>query len=144
METCPVCNTPIEGDAEQCPACGYRSQEATEAFKAVSLEPKEPEVAPAPSNDAVLTVLYGKQEGIVYVLDGEVAHIGRSPKCEVFLNDMTVSREHAVLERVGDGWSIRDADSFNGVWINNASIDHAMLNDRDVIQIGCFVLRYTN
>ena len=55
---------------------------------------------------------------------------------------MTVSRKHAELERVGDGWSIRDTGSFNGVWVNNTNVDHVMLNDRDVIQIGCFVLRY--
>ena len=55
---------------------------------------------------------------------------------------MTVSREHALLERVGDGWSIRDTESFNGVWVNNTNVDHVMLSDRDIIQIGCFVLRY--
>ena len=55
---------------------------------------------------------------------------------------MTVSREHALLERVGDGWSIRDTESFNGVWVNNTNVDRVMLSDRDIIQIGCFVLRY--
>ena len=90
-----------------------------------------------------LTVLYGKQEGLVYRLEKEHATIGRSPQCDVFLNDMTVSREHAELDRVNDDWTIKDAASFNGVWVNNESVDHVVLNDGDVIQIGCFVLRYT-
>lgn len=143
MNTCPICNSPMDPNDAACPACGYRLQEATEAFKAVPLDStEEANVAHAPSSTSTLTVLYGKQEGIAYRLEGERALIGRSPKCEVFLNDMTVSREHALLERVEGGWSIRDTDSFNGVWVNNANVDHVMLNDRDVIQIGCFVLRY--
>ena len=55
---------------------------------------------------------------------------------------MTVSRKHAVLERVAGGWTIKDTDSFNGVWVNNANVDHVTLSDRDIVQIGCFVLRY--
>ena len=86
--------------------------------------------------------MQGKQKGIVYSLEGNKAVIGRSPKCEIFLNDMTVSRKHAVLERVADGWTIKDTDSFNGVWVNNSNVDHVMLSDRDIVQIGCFVLRY--
>ena len=85
---------------------------------------------------------YGRQEGVVYELQGDREVVGRSPKCEIFLNDMTVSRSHATLERVGDGWSIQDDGSFNGVWVNNANIDHVMLHDGDIIQIGCFVLKY--
>ena len=34
------------------------------------------------------------------------------------------------------------SESFNGVWVNNTNVDHVMLSDRDIIQIGCFVLRY--
>lgn len=142
MKTCPVCNTPMDDAAQSCAACGYHLQGSTQKFEAVSLQPNEPEPAQATSSIPTLTVLQGKQQGIVYTLDGETAVIGRSPKCEIFLNDMTVSRKHAVLERVAQGWSIRDTDSFNGVWVNNTNIDHAMLNDRDIVQIGCFVLRY--
>lgn len=108
----------------------------------MSLETSEPETIQVTSTIPTLTVLQGKQKGIVYSLDGDKAVIGRSPKCEIFLNDMTVSRKHAVLERVAGGWSIQDADSFNGVWVNNTNVDHVMLSDRDIVQIGCFVLRY--
>lgn len=143
MNTCPICKSPMDPDDAVCKACGYRLQDVTEAFKAVSLDSAdETGVVHSPSSTSTLTVLYGKQEGIAYRLEGDRALIGRSPKCEVFLNDMTVSREHAVLERVEGGWTIRDADSFNGVWVNNVNVDHVLLNDRDVVQIGRFVLRY--
>ncbi|MEF2559762.1 MAG: FHA domain-containing protein [Eggerthellaceae bacterium] len=143
MNRCPVCNNPLMPEDEACTACGYRLQESTEEFTVVSLEPENSDIPTAPSLTPKLTVLYGKQEGLVYQLEGDSARVGRSPQCEVFLNDMTVSREHALLERVKDGWSIQDTGSFNGVWVNNTNIDHVMLADRDVIQIGSFVLRYT-
>ena len=142
MKTCPVCNSPMDDSAESCSSCGYRLQGSTQKFQAVSLDSSEPETTQVASTIPTLTVLQGKQKGIVYSLEGDSAVIGRSPKCEIFLNDMTVSRKHAVLERVADGWSIRDTDSFNGVWVNNTNVDHAMLSDRDIVQIGCFVLRY--
>lgn len=142
MKTCPVCNSPMLDSAQSCSSCGYHLQGSTQKFEAVSLETSEPETIQVTSTIATLTVLQGKQKGIVYSLDGDKAVIGRSPKCEIFLNDMTVSRKHAVLERVADGWSIQDTDSFNGVWVNNTNIDHVMLSDRDIVQIGCFVLRY--
>ncbi len=143
MSTCPVCNSPMGPHDTACKACGYRLQETTQEFQRVlPLDGQEPDVPRKASSVPTLTVIYGKQEGIVYPLEGDQATIGRSPKCEVFLNDMTVSRKHALLERVGEGWSIKDADSFNGVWVNNANVDHVMLSDRDVVQIGCFILRY--
>ena len=141
MDRCPVCNSPLNPQDEACAACGYRLQD-TEEFKVVSLEPEAADIPNTTTSVPTLTVLYGKQEGLVYQLTGDRASIGRSPKCEVFLNDMTVSRQHALLERVGDGWSIRDTESFNGVWVNNTKVDHTMLSDRDIIQIGCFILRY--
>ena len=142
MKTCPVCNSPMLDSAQSCSSCGYHLKGSTQRFEAVSLETSEPETIQVTSTIPTLTVLQGKQKGIVYSLDGDKAVIGRSPKCEIFLNDMTVSRKHAVLERVAGGWSIQDADSFNGVWVNNTNVDHVMLSDRDIVQIGCFVLRY--
>lgn len=142
MKTCPVCNSPMDDSAQSCSSCGYHLQGSTRKFHAVSLEASEPETIQVASTIPTLTVLQGKQKGIVYSLEGNKAVIGRSPKCEIFLNDMTVSRKHAVLERVADGWTIKDTDSFNGVWVNNSNVDHVMLSDRDIVQIGCFVLRY--
>ena len=39
-------------------------------------------------------------------------------------------------------WTITDRDSFNGVWVNNEAIKNAVLNPGDLLQIGCFVLRF--
>ena len=64
-------------------------------------------------------------------------------QCDVFLNDMTVSREHAVIEPSTGTFSIRDTNSFNGVWVNNANIEESYtLVHGDIIQIGAFCLLY--
>ena len=66
--------------------------------------------------------------------------MGRDPKCDVFLNDMTVSRDHARIEPEGNAFKIIDDDSYNGVWINNENVNSALLHDGDFIQIGAFGL----
>ena len=49
---------------------------------------------------------------------------------------------HATLDRVPGGYKIVDADSFNGLWVNNLNMKEAVLNDGDVVQIGTFCLLY--
>uniref|UniRef100_UPI002633FBB3 FHA domain-containing protein n=1 Tax=uncultured Ellagibacter sp. TaxID=2137580 RepID=UPI002633FBB3 len=63
-------------------------------------------------------------------------------QCDIFLNDMTVSRSHAVVEPTGDGCTITDDSSFNGVWVNNDNVEARELHEGDVVQIGAFCLVY--
>ena len=55
---------------------------------------------------------------------------------------MTVSRMHATIERTPTGFRISDADSFNGLWVNNLNVKDADLRDGDIVQIGTFCLMY--
>lgn len=89
----------------------------------------------------VLTVVRGPQTGVAFVLEPRVLVVGRDPQCDIFLNDMTVSRDHARIEPVGTAFQIIDDDSFNGVWINNENVHTALLHDGDFIQIGAFALQ---
>jgi FHA domain/zinc-ribbon domain len=68
--------------------------------------------------------------------------IGRSPECDVFLDDVTVSRRHAELVREGDGFSIRDLGSLNGTYVNRKRIESAELADGDEVQIGKYRLTF--
>ena len=74
-------------------------------------------------------------------LDG-VTTIGRSPDCPVFLDDVTVSRNHALVEREGDGWVIIDEGSLNGTYVNRRRGDRVALADGDEIQIGKYKLTF--
>jgi len=70
------------------------------------------------------------------------ALIGRSPECDVFLDDVTVSRQHAELKRDGETFSIRDLGSLNGTYVNRKRIESAVLEDDDEVQIGKYRLTF--
>ena len=72
---------------------------------------------------------------------GEVV-IGRSPECDVFLDDVTVSRRHAELTREGETFSIRDLGSLNGTYVNRKRIESVVLEDDDEVQIGKYRLTF--
>jgi pSer/pThr/pTyr-binding forkhead associated (FHA) protein len=68
--------------------------------------------------------------------------IGRSPECEIFLDDVTVSRRHAELDRTDDTFTIRDLGSLNGTYVNRSRIESAVLQDDDEVQIGKYRLTF--
>ena len=68
--------------------------------------------------------------------------IGRSPECEIFLDDVTVSRRHAELERAEDTFTIRDLGSLNGTYVNRRRIESTVLDDDDEVQIGKYRLAF--
>lgn len=140
---CPVCGTALEEGAAACPACGFKLQGATQSFQPIALEEEVPAAAPAPApSRAILRVVRGPQTGAAFELGGEKLSIGRNPQCGLFLNDMTVSRQHAELIPAGGAWIIKDCNSFNGVWVNNKSVDEHTLRSGDIVQIGAFCLQY--
>jgi hypothetical protein len=73
---------------------------------------------------------------------GDRTRIGRSPDCEIFLDDVTVSRNHAVLvERDGAYW-VEDQGSLNGTFVNRKRIDSAALREGDELQIGKYRMTF--
>lgn len=68
--------------------------------------------------------------------------IGRSPECDLFLDDVTVSRRHAELVGEGDTFTIRDLGSLNGTYVNRKRIESAVLEDDDEVQIGKYRLTF--
>lgn len=142
MGTCPTCDQPV-GDApeESCPACGVRPQGSTEKFPAVPggadrhLEAREEsQLADGP----VLVVRKGPDVGERFIIDREQLTLGRDPSSGIFLNDVTVSRNHATLTYGGGEVSVEDAGSLNGTYINGVRVDRAPLKDGDIVQIGTF------
>ncbi|MBR0404296.1 MAG: FHA domain-containing protein [Eggerthellaceae bacterium] len=139
---CPVCNNELEDGANACSHCGFRIMGATQSFKPVKLDAGEPAAMRPLTQERVLRVVRGPQTGAEIVLsDGEMV-MGRDPHCDIFLNDMTVSRKHATMEMGPKGCIIRDANSFNGVWVNDQMVDACILKSDDVIQLGAFCLVY--
>lgn len=89
---------------------------------------------------AMVIIHRGANKGSRFLIAQERVSIGRSPESEIFLDDVTVSRSHAVIERSGSGFALTDQGSLNGTYINNQSLKSAPLNCGDEIQIGKFHL----
>ena len=70
--------------------------------------------------------------------------IGRSPECDLFLDDITVSRIHAVLISHDSGISIEDQKSLNGTFVNRKLVDKVELEDADEIRVGRYRLTFLN
>ena len=66
--------------------------------------------------------------------------LGRHPESEISLDDITVSRRHAEIERTPEGYVVTDAGSLNGTYVNQERIDRMLLRHGDELQIGKFRL----
>jgi len=89
---------------------------------------------------ALLLVLRGPNTGARFLLDSAMTTTGRHPDSDIFLDDVTVSRKHAVFEQDGDTFVVRDVGSLNGTYVNRERIDSAVLRAGDEVQIGKFRL----
>ena len=89
---------------------------------------------------ALLVVLRGPNTGARFLLDEDEVTSGRHPESDIFLDDVTVSRKHAVFSRVGQQFVVRDVGSLNGTYVNRERIDQANLETGDEVQIGKFRL----
>ena len=84
----------------------------------------------------------GGRAGEVFAVGGEKMTIGRSPDAEVFLDDVTVSRNHALLVRRRDGLYVDDLGSLNGTYVNRRRIESHKLANGDELQVGKYKLTY--
>jgi len=84
----------------------------------------------------------GGRVGETFALEGDRLGIGRRPDSDIFLDDVTVSRDHALLVRRTDGYYLDDCGSLNGTYVNRQRIDSRRLADGDELQIGKYKLTY--
>jgi FHA domain len=84
----------------------------------------------------------GGRVGESFPVDGERMSIGRRPDAEVFLDDVTVSRDHALLIRRAENWYLDDCGSLNGTYVNRSRIESQRLEEGDEVQIGKYKLTF--
>lgn len=89
---------------------------------------------------ALLLVKRGPNAGSTFLLENEQTTTGRRPESDVFLDDVTVSRSHARIERRGDSFFVQDDGSLNGTYVNGERVEETKLASGDEIQIGMFKL----
>lgn len=83
------------------------------------------------------------EEGAAFYLVKEEYAIGRSPECDIVLHAPAVSRSHAHLTHLEEGWVISDLGSRSGTYINDRQIVRdQLLYDGDRIMLGGVTLTY--
>ena len=95
-----------------------------EQLSLLSLEDREvlAEIQNSAGEKAMIVIARGAQKGSRFLITAEGASIGRSSDSAIFLDDVTVSRTHAVIEKVGKKFVLKDAGSLNGTYMNNVSV----------------------
>ncbi len=98
------------------------------------------------SSAAMLVALIGPNKGARYLLDQQVSRIGRSPESEIFLDDVTVSRKHCLIEKLNvsgtESFLLTDLGSLNGTYLNGEITLKSALKDGDEVQIGKFRMHF--
>lgn len=128
---CQRCGALLEAEGEPVTAT-YRIDQASGEAVPIDLS--------AVSGPALVIRAGGGREGESFLLERDEVRVGRRPECEVFLDDITVSRDHARLRRAADGWVLEDLGSLNGTYVNRMRIDSIRLQDTDELQIGKYRL----
>jgi len=95
-----------------------------------------------PRDSAMLVVRRGPNAGSTFVLEKDETTVGRHPDSDIFLDDVTVSRRHALVRRAGGGFEVSDAGSLNGTYVDHQRVENAELSDLNELQIGRFVLTF--
>lgn len=107
-------------------------------LKTLSVEQKNV-VTNLPKGEGILLVLKGAGVGARFLLDASETKIGRDTSNQIQLDDITVSRSHAMISKK-DGYHIRDLGSLNGTYLNAVAVRDSKINAGDEIQIGKYHL----
>lgn len=122
-----------------------QDSDATRMFRVPSADATVPDLMGTQHTLPALSIVKGPQSGMTFELNSPEVTLGRDPKNEIFLNDMTVSRRHAQLTLATDGSglaTIEDLGSLNGTWVDGAIVTKAVLKDGSTVQIGTFRMVY--
>lgn len=95
-----------------------------------------------PSRSALLIVRSGPAAGARYLLDTDVTTVGRHPDADIFFDDVTVSRRHSEVTRLGSAFEIVDQCSLNGTYVNGERVDRSALVNGAEVRIGKFRLTF--
>lgn len=147
---CTHCGTTVPEHANFCPSCGNPierpdpGEATTAAIDLTGLDQREhledlPRLTPG---TGMLVVIRGPSSGARFLLDRDVISIGRHPDADLFLDDVTVSRNHAEIHRTEQGLVLRDLGSLNGTYVSGSRVDEHLLVTGDEVQVGRFKLVY--
>jgi two-component system cell cycle response regulator len=94
------------------------------------------------AKEACLVVIYGSELGKKYNLNSSSLVIGRSSKCDIQIDQESISRNHSKIVNTGKSILVRDLGSTNGTYVNDEPIDEYVLRDGDLIKIGRTIFKF--
>ena len=146
---CTRCGHRNPDDAHFCAECGHPLQgDVTVSLPPVETDDEPREAFPFPYDQlepgqGLLLVTRGPNVGSTFLLAQAETTVGRDVTSDVFLDDVTVSRAHAILEREDSAaWFVRDVGSLNGTYVNGEQVERTVLSTGDEVQIGRFKLTF--
>ncbi|MCB1039968.1 MAG: zinc-ribbon and FHA domain-containing protein [Acidimicrobiales bacterium] len=149
-DVCPHCGHRNQRGANFCSSCGQPLERVAEEPATITFtldaeagEELTVDVSSA-GTSGLLVVTRGPNTGSEFALEHVITTAGRHPDSDVFLDDVTVSRRHAEVERTASGAVVvRDVGSLNGTYLNQQRIDtDTPMSNGDEVQIGRFKLVY--
>ncbi len=113
----------------------------------VTITPIRAEPAPrgptSRGGEGCLVEIYGQELGRRIPLTGGVFEIGRSSKCDLTIDQDSVSRHHARIARSRDGhYTVADLGSTNGTYVNDVAVTERNLVDGDQVKIGRTIFKF--
>jgi hypothetical protein len=148
---CPECGFANNDGASYCQRCGAFLTQTEQPAGATTATYKMTETGDLEvvelgnvvSRGAALVIRAGGgRAGESFALEGDRLTVGRRPESDVFLDDVTVSRDHALIVRRGSDYYLDDCGSLNGTYVNRRRIDSHRLADGDELQIGKYKLAF--
>ncbi|HLK45526.1 MAG TPA: FHA domain-containing protein [Acidimicrobiales bacterium] len=148
---CSRCGAQLDDAPNFCPQCGAPTHRdgshetmATPRFQAPLPQASgHGAVRPGPGTHDALVVVSGPNVGETLELASEVTSVGRQEGNDVVLDDVTVSRHHALFTTTASGRvTVRDLNSLNGTYVNGSRVEELTLRTFDEVQIGKFKLSF--
>jgi pSer/pThr/pTyr-binding forkhead associated (FHA) protein len=152
LNRCPECGAHVAPQMKFCIECGARlvHSQSTVSYAPSFEEVEEVTGAPGGAPEAAALIELDQVEGTagrrMHDIGSELVTVGRSPQSDIFLDDVTVSRQHAQIfrreQQEGSGFRIQDAGSLNGTYVNRVRVDSVDLRNGDEIQIGKYRFKF--
>jgi pSer/pThr/pTyr-binding forkhead associated (FHA) protein len=146
---CGECGFQNPEASNYCSRCGARLEKGESGEQTMTFTPEEVNDDPGAAlqdiggkGPALVVRAGGGRAGESFFPSDERTLIGRSPECDVFLDDVTVSRKHAEFVRHRTAFEVRDLNSLNGTYFDGVRIDTALLSDGAEVQIGKYRLTF--
>ena len=150
---CSRCGTQLIDTPNFCAECGapVHRDDSHETMATPTIDAVFPEmhardaVKAGPGTLDALVVVRGPRVGETYEFSTEVTSVGRQAGNDIVLDDVTVSRHHALFTTTASGRvTVRDLNSLNGTYVNGSRVEELTLRTFDEVQIGKFKLSFVS